>query len=250
LSDSSPANLLSVQIKDHVGALALDVTFALTQPWTVLFGPSGSGKTTILRTIAGFVRPSSGRITRGDSILLDSEAKVLIPAHRRPVRSAGQVARLFPHMTVQQNLSYGVGSSSRASDTKHLIDEVLTLFQLGALAARMPRNLSGGERQRVSVARAVASAVTAGSTPAAILLLDEPFAGLDNQMRDELLVALREWLAPRKTPVLAVTHDVGEAFQLGAEVLRIADGRIVAQGPAATVLAADRTRLLQQLELP
>lgn len=146
-------------------------------------------------------------------------------------------------MTIRENVSYGVGKDSKADGHK-LVDEVLGLFCLGAFAERMPHDLSGGERQKVLVARAAASAVTEGKK---LLLLDEPFNGLDLRVRDELLEQLRQWLGRWKTPVLSVTHDVGEAFQLGAEVIKLADGRVVQQGPVATVLAEERTRLIEQL---
>ena len=239
--------LLTLKMQYHVGAVALDVSFALTQPWTVLFGPSGSGKTTVLRTIAGFARPDAGRIVRGSDVLVDREAGVFVPAHERPVRSAGQTARLFPHMSVRTNVLFGSGWSSKPDEEVELADRVLELFRLGGFAERMPRDLSGGERQRVSVARAVISAVTYRGPGTALLLLDEPFSGLDAAVRDELLTELREWLVRWKTPVLSVTHDVGEAFQLGAEVIRIADGRTVQQGPVGEVLNEERRRLMEQL---
>jgi molybdate transport system ATP-binding protein len=247
LSDNLPDNLLTARIRHSVGVLSLNVDFVLTQPWTVLFGPSGSGKTTVLRAIAGFIRPDDGMIARGAEVLVDSNARIFLPAYKRPVRSTGQIARLFPHKTVLENVVYGTGWNSKPNDVREVIDEILSLFDLRALAERLPRYLSGGERQRVSVARAVASSVTADCTQKALLLLDEPFSGLDNVMRDDLLMELREWLRRWQTPVLSVTHDVGEAFQLGAEVIKIADGRVVQQGPAAEVLAAERARLLEQL---
>jgi len=224
----------------------MNVAFDLTQPWTVLFGPSGSGKTTVLRTIGGFVRPDAGKIVVGHDrmTLLDTEARVFVPPHERPVRTAGQAARLFPHMTIRRNVDYGIGGSSRPDEERRLSSEVIELFCLGAFAERMPHDLSGGERQKVLVARAAASAVAWGKS---LLLLDEPFNGLDLRVRDELLEELREWLGRWKTPVLSVTHDVGEAFLLGAEVVKIADGRVVQQGPVATVLAEERARLLEQL---
>jgi molybdate transport system ATP-binding protein len=206
----------------------------------VLFGPSGSGKTTVLRAIAGFLRPDAGWIVRSENVLVNCEGGIWVRAHARPVRTAGQVARLFPQMTVMGNVLYGVGAKSDG-----VVDEVMGLFRLRELAGRMPRALSGGESQRVSVARAVASAVTLGGP--ALLLLDEPFGGLDLKLRDELLVELREWLARRKVPVLSVTHDVGEAFLLGAEVIKIAEGRVVEHGPVEVVLAEERRRLVERL---
>jgi molybdate transport system ATP-binding protein len=243
-----------VNIRHRVGTLSLDVRFALTEPWTVLFGPSGSGKTTVLRAIAGFVLPDAGRIERGNdplaasvSVLVDRNARVFVPPHRRPVRSASQTARLFPHMTVRSNLLYGSGWPPGPRDAMDIAEQVMSLFRINDLADRMPGALSGGERQRASVARAVVSATTFPGPGTALLLLDEPFSGLDATLRDELLRDLRDWLARSKTPVLSVTHDVGEAFQLGAEVIQIADGRVTRQGPVAEVLAEERLRLIAQL---
>jgi molybdate transport system ATP-binding protein len=249
LSDnlSASAPHLRVRILHCVGALELKVAFDLTQPWTVLFGPSGSGKTTVLRTIAGFVRPDEGRIVAGANqmTLVDTDARVFVPPHERPVRTAGQSGRLFPHMTIRRNVSYGVGDDLKVGGEGKLVDEVLELFCLSAFAERMPHDLSGGERQKVLVARAAASAVIKGKN---LLLLDEPFIGLDLRVRDELLDELHQWLSRWKTPVLSVTHDVGEAFQLGAEVIKIADGRVVEQGPVSAVLDEERRRLMEQLK--
>src|ERR1700679_878338 len=111
-------------MKHRVGTVLLDVSFALTEPWTVLFGPSGSGKTTVLATIAGFVRPDEGLIARGPEVLVDCKAGVFLPAHNRPVRSAGQTARFFPNKTVRENILYGIGRNSKPEDTRELVDEV------------------------------------------------------------------------------------------------------------------------------
>jgi molybdate transport system ATP-binding protein len=245
----SPDSLLTIEMQHRLGAASVEVQFSLTEPWTVLFGPSGSGKTTVLRTIAGFVRPDSGRITQGDHVLFDSATGISLPAHQRPVRSAAQAARLFPHRTVRWNTMYGSGWSSKPADTMEIVEETLRLFRLTALADRMPRELSGGERQRGSVARAVVSAVTYDGAAKPLLLLDEPFSGLDNAMRDELLPELHSWLLRWKVPVLSVTHDVGEAFQLGAEVIKLAAGRVVRQGPVGEVLGEERLRLMEQLRV-
>jgi molybdate transport system ATP-binding protein len=248
LSDSLPEHLLSVRMKHRVGTVSLDVSFALTQPWTVLFGPSGSGKTTVLRAIAGFVRPDAGSIGRGNSVWVDHASGIFLPAHLRPVRSAGQAARLFPNMTVRSNAVYGLGWSTKPDDAKEVVEETVGLFRLQDLLDRKPHELSGGEKQRVSVARTVISAVTYEGPDSPLLLLDEPFSGLDYAMRDELVGGLREYLMRRKIPVLSVTHDVGEAFQLDAEVIRIADGRVVQQGPVSDALKDERRRLMSQLK--
>jgi molybdate transport system ATP-binding protein len=147
---------------------------------------------------------------------------------------------------VRQNLTYGMGPGSKNSEVSW-VEEVISLFRLEKLTDRMPEELSGGERQRASVARAVVAVTTYSGPVQPLLLLDEPFTGLDARLRDELLEGLREWLARWKVPVLSVTHALGEAFQLGAEVIKLSDGRVVQQGPVAIVLAEERQRLLEQL---
>jgi molybdate transport system ATP-binding protein len=150
-------------------------------------------------------------------------------------------------MTVRTNLIYGNGWTSKAAAAMGIAEEVMSSFGLKALADRMPERLSGGEQRRALVARALIAAITFESPAKPLLLLDEPFSGLDITARDELLVELHAWLTRWKIPVLSVTHDLGEAFQLKAEVIRIADGRVVEQGPVAEVLAMQRERLLEQL---
>jgi molybdate transport system ATP-binding protein len=243
----SPDRFFTAEMELRAGALSIHAQFALSEPWTVLFGPSGSGKTTVLRTIAGFVRPDSGRIVLGEKILVDCTSSVFVPPYERPVRTAGQMARLFPHRTVRWNTMYGSGWRSKPADVAEISEETMKLFRLTALPDRMPRDLSGGERQRGAVARAVVSAVTYDGPGKPLLLLDEPFSGLDNAMRDELVVELQGWLRRWNIPVLSVTHSVGEAFQLGAEVIKIAEGRVVQQGPVGEVLAEERNRLMEQL---
>ncbi|MBS1799469.1 MAG: ATP-binding cassette domain-containing protein [Acidobacteria bacterium] len=239
LSDS----LLTVTFRHRVGAVALDVNFRLTRPWTVLFGPSGSGKTTVLRAIAGFVRPDAGRIETPRGVFFDSLENIFLPTHKRPVRSAGQVAKLFPHKSVAKNIGFGI--REKPEEVRQIVSELMTAFRLDALGERMPQDLSGGERQRVTVAQALASAVSFHDAP--LLLLDEPLAGLDIATRDEVMARLREWTTKYQVPVLSVTHDLGEAFQLDAEVIKIANGAVVEQGHVGEVLTAERQQLLKQL---
>ena len=237
---------LRVRIQHQQGALALDLDFAVDQPWTILFGPSGSGKTTILRMVAGFMQPDSGCIAAGleQSVVFDSDRGISVPPHLRPVRTAAQSARLFPHMSVRRNIAYGGGWLSKPVDEEQLVDELIKLFHLDGLEDKMPAALSGGESQRASVARAILSAVTRDRN---LVLLDEPFTGLDGTIRDDLIATLPSWLRRWKTPVLSVTHDIAEAFQLGAEVIKIADGKVARQGPVDVVLAEERARLIAQL---
>jgi molybdate transport system ATP-binding protein len=247
LSASAPH--LSVRIQHRLGALELNVAFTLTHPWTVLFGPSGSGKSTMLRAIAGFVRPDAGRIVScfygRDVVMTDTAKKIFVKPHRRSVRVAGQGAALFPHLTVRENIAFGARSQTDGTAAAEIVEEATTRFQLRDLVKKFPTMLSGGERQRVAIARAATAAVSLGE--GSILLLDEPFTGQDVRLRDELIEELRGWLALRERPVLSVTHDVGETFQLGTEVIKVAEGRVVQQGPVAEVLAEERERLLTQL---
>jgi molybdate transport system ATP-binding protein len=247
LSEIAPH--LSVRIQHRLGALELDVAFTLTQPWTVLFGPSGSGKTTVLRAIAGFVRPDAGRIVSRfygrEFVMIDTAKKLFVEPHKRSVRVAGQGAALFPHLTVRENIAFGARSQMDVTAAAEIVQEAIRRFQLPGMAEKFPSMLSGGERQRVAIARAATAAVSLSE--GSLLLLDEPFTGQDVQLRDELIEELRGWLAHMERPVLSVTHDVGETFQLGTEVIKIADGRVVRQGPVAEVLALERDRLLEQL---
>ncbi len=242
-------NLLTVKLRHQLGALLLDVKFALTQPWTVLFGPSGSGKTTVLRAIAGFVRPGEGLIVFGpsDRVLVNTQQRVFLPPHLRPLRSSTQSARLFPTLTVQENVAYGMNRQSHREDERQVLQEIMSLMRLTPLAQRKPRELSGGEAQRTSLARAVAAAIAYAGAEKPLLLLDEPFTGLDSVLRDELAIALRDCLARWGIPVLSVSHDVGECYLLGAQIVRMAEGKIVAQGPPERVLAGEREQMLARL---
>ena len=249
LSDSLPEQLLTVKMEHRVGAISLNVSFALMGPWTVLFGPSGSGKTTVLRTIAGFVRPDAARIVYGplERRLVSTAEGVFVPAYLRPVRSAAQSARLFSDMSVRDNVLFGMAWHSHPEDELQVLDEVLELMRLTTLAERGTEQLSGGERQRVSVARALAAAAAFDGTDKPLLLLDEPFSGLDELLRDSLALEMRSWLARRKIPVLSVSHDVGECYLLRADVVRMAEGRVIEQGPVGVVLAEERRRLMERL---
>lgn len=249
---SEPASPhLSVQVHQRVGSLILDVDFHLTQPWTILFGPSGSGKTTILRAICGLSVPDRAKIVllrHGQpQIVTDTAINLAFPPHARNMPLVAQRSPLFPHRTVRENVAYGAGRTSAAGRVSATVDSTIQQLGLTQLVSRMPASLSGGERQRVAIARAVAAACS--MTPPGLLLLDEPFTGLDLPLRDELIAALTGLCRAQGIDVLSVTHDISEAFQLEAEVIKLADGRITAQGPAAEVLAAERARLLAQLNV-
>ena len=152
---------------------------------------------------------------------------------------APQSPDLFPHWSVADNLTMQRKLFGRSNADA---EEVLPLFHLDHLRNKLPIALSGGEAQRVNLARAAMWTVEGG-----LLLLDEPFTGMDTSLRDEIIRNMQVWMAKRNVCVLSVTHDVAEAFQLNAEVIKIADGKVIAQGPVDLVLAEERLRLLQQL---
>jgi molybdate transport system ATP-binding protein len=248
---------LAVRLRHRAGALDIDVDFKLYERWTVLFGPSGSGKTTILKAIAGLLRPDEAQIactvmtgskSERTFVFVDTETGCFLPAHKRVVRLAPQQAALFPHLSILENTMYGFREMVRDEQEKKARDnylkKLLSDFQIAHLVDEYPAALSGGEAQRVNLARAAAAS---GSR---LLMLDEPFSGLDVKLRDELITSLRERQERRRMPVLSVTHDVAEVFQLGAEVIKIADGKVVEQGPVEVVLAEERRRLLAQLGNP
>ena len=246
---------LDVDVRHRIGTLQVDVKFSLSQPWTILFGPSGSGKTTVLRAIAGLIRPDSARIAttfvdppghESKRTLIDTGSGEVTECHKRNVPLAAQSPALFPHMTVRQQISYGMISMRNGSGSPGFEEpgtrtkDVLALFRITDLAEKYPAALSGGEAQRVSMARAAASA-------SRLLLLDEPFSGLDMALRSEIMKDLPAWTEGRNLCVLSVTHDVAEAFELNAEVIKLAGGQVVEQGPVDVVLGEERARLLEQL---
>ena len=194
----------------------------------VLFGPSGSGKTTALRGMAGLIRPVAGRVEIDGQLAYDSEATVWVPTHRRQVGYLTQQYHLFPHLTLVQNIIYGV-RSRRNSAYAGGHDELLDSFQLRGLEDRYPWELSGGQQQRVALARALA-------TQPRLLLLDEPFAALDIGLRRTLRQELRATLARNPIPVVLVTHDREEALALGDNVQVIDGGRSIAKGAPLEVL--------------
>jgi iron(III) transport system ATP-binding protein len=191
---------------------------ALTVPaggFAAVLGPSGSGKTTLLRLIAGFDQPDRGRIALGGETLDDGHEHV--PAHRRRIGYVPQEGLLFPHLSVAENVGFGLPRRTRGGAR---VAELLELIGLGGLGHRRPHELSGGQQQRVAVARALAPEPR-------LILLDEPFAALDASLRDSLRAEVKQLLASLGTTVVLVTHDQEEALSLADVVAILYDGRIV-----------------------
>ena len=232
-----------LQLRTTIGALALSIDLDLTTMWTVIFGPSGSGKSTILRAIAGLLPNTHACLIRQDRERNQQDLTHTPPRDRR-IAYAPQQPSLFPHLTVAENIAFAQKASRPApplQESEETIAAAIKLFRLEDIIHRYPRNLSGGERQRVNLARAFAV-----PNPQ-LMLLDEPFTGIDRPLRDAILSELRESLRMRAIPVVSVTHDVEETFRLQPEVVILRDGRIHAQGYVSKVLADERLSLLNTL---
>ncbi|MDF2501636.1 MAG: potA 1 [Anaerosporomusa subterranea] len=212
--------MLNVDIKKRLADFTLDVRFSVENNILVLFGPSGAGKTTILRSIAGLIKPDQGTISYCDQLFFCSVTKTfLAPQHRR-VGYMFQEYALFPHMNVEKNIWYGVKGSKEKAD--ELYGKLMDLLKIETLASRFIDKLSGGERQRVALARALMAQPN-------ILLLDEPLSALDKDTRCELQAELRTMQSIWKIPFILVTHDPEEAKALGDQFLFIEKGRQVTQ---------------------
>ena len=229
--------ILSVAIRHSFEGLgfegfALDVTFEAPPGLTVLFGRSGSGKTTIVNAVAGLLAPKAGRIAAGDRVLLDTERGVFLPPHRRRLGTVFQEGRLFPHLTVRQNLLYGrwFAPKATAEDGETVgFDQVVELLGIGALLDRRPGRLSGGEKQRVAIGRALLARPR-------LILADEPMASLDEARKAEILPYFERLRDEVSVPILYVSHSAAEVARLATTVVALQDGRVAAQGPAVEVL--------------
>lgn len=204
----------------------LDVAFAAPPGVTVLFGPSGSGKSTVLGVIAGLIRPDEGLVRVGDETWFDGARGVDVPVHRRRLAYVFQSLALFPHMTAEGNVAYGIDRAVGRAERHRRARETLERMRVGHLAGRRPKTFSGGEAQRVALARAFAVAPR-------VVLLDEPFSALDHDLRVELAADVRRTVAELGVPALLVTHSRGEAADLGDRLVRLAAGRIAGTGAIA-----------------
>jgi ABC-type molybdate transport system ATPase subunit len=233
------ATLLEAAVSHRYGHFSLDVAFRLdanpAAHWTILFGPSAAGKSTLLRSLAGLITPQQARIALDGKTLLDTDRHIFIPPGRRNIGFVPQRAALFPHRTVAENIAFGLRHLPSAQ-RNYRIDEMLTLVDAQSLRERKPARLSGGETQRIAIARALAPRPR-------LLLLDEPLAALDSAAKPQIIACLRR----SGIPILYVSHDLSEIWQIPAQTLLLESGRITAQGPLQQVLAPHREKLLAQL---
>jgi molybdate transport system ATP-binding protein len=219
---------LSVSLRHRFHGFTLDVAFEAPPGVTVLFGPSGSGKTTIVNALAGLLTPDHGQIEADGTVLLDTKGRVMVPPHRRRIGYVFQEGRLFPHLTVRQNLTYGRFFAPRRERTGR-IEPVVDLLGIGHLLDRRPGALSGGEKSRVAIGRALLASPR-------LLLADEPLASLDEARRAEILPYFERLRDELAIPILYVSHSSAEVARLATTIVALKDGRVASIGPAADVL--------------
>jgi molybdate transport system ATP-binding protein len=223
---------LSIHLRHAFPGFTLEADITAGPGVTALFGRSGAGKTTIINAVAGLLTPLSGRITLGPVTLLDTARGINLPPHRRRIGYVFQDARLFPHLTVRQNLLYGARFARRTDGPD--LARISDLLGIKALLDRRPGALSGGERQRVALGRAILAAP-------ALLLMDEPLAALDEARKADILPYLERLRDDLHLPILYVSHALPEIARLADTLVLIEDGRVTAAGPTATLLADPAT---------
>lgn len=221
--------MLSVSLKHKRPGFALDVAFEAPPGITVLFGRSGSGKTTVVNAVAGLLRPAHGRIALNDRVLCDTDQGVWLPPNRRRIGYVFQEGRLFPHLTVRQNLLFGRWFAPKASPRADL-DQIVEMLGISHLLKRRPGGLSGGEKQRIAIGRALLSAPE-------MILADEPLAALDDARKSEILPYFERLRDEVGIPILYVSHSASEVARLATTVVVLQDGKTTRQGPAVEILS-------------
>ena len=220
--------MLSVAVTHRLGEFRLAAAFESGGGLTALFGRSGSGKTSLVNAIAGLIRPERGRIAVDGEVLTDTATGVFVPARRRHVGYVFQEGRLFPHLTVRQNLLYGrwfAARRGRASEVEHVID----LLGIGELLGRRPANLSGGEKQRVAIGRALLAQPR-------LLVMDEPLASLDEERKTEILPYIERLRDEFAIPIIYVSHAIAEVTRLATTIVVMSEGRVAAIGSTAEIM--------------
>jgi len=214
--------MLRVDVSKKLGEFSLEASFTSEGRVTGLFGASGAGKSSLVGMIAGLLRPDRGVIALDDEILDDTNKGVHVPPHRRRIGYVFQDARLFPHLSIRQNLDYG-RRMNRLPDDPAQSKRVTELLDIGHLFDRRPGKLSGGERQRVALGRALLSKPR-------LLLLDEPLGSLDAGRKVEILPYLVRLRDEANVPMVYVSHDAAEMRQLATQIVMLRDGRVTALG--------------------
>jgi len=225
--------MIEIRVEKDLGNFSLNLSLSLQKGMTVLFGPSGSGKTLTLHAIAGLVEPDSGMVRVNGVVYFNKKEGVNLPIHRRRVGYVFQDPSLFPHMTVFENIAYGI-SGLPSGERKRRVNHMIERMRLGGLEKNFPHQISGGQKQRTALARALAASPV-------LLLLDEPFASLDNPVREKLRLDLLRIGKEDRTPLIFVTHDVEEAFILADEVVVLNNGRVEQTGTKEDIFYRPQT---------
>ena len=239
MSAAAPESDCEVQLRlRRTAGFALDVSLRFPDRGvTALFGVSGSGKTTVLRGIAGLEADCRGLVRIGADVWQDDERGLFTPTWRRPLGYVFQEASLFAHLDVQGNLQYGLRRAGHAAQGRATLEQAIELLGIGSLLQRRPQQLSGGERQRVAIVRALA-------TRPRLLLLDEPLAALDAARRQEILPWLERLRDELDLPMVYVSHSSEEVARLADTLVVLREGRVLAQGPTAALMAGDEAGAL------
>jgi molybdate transport system ATP-binding protein len=220
---------LVVEAKHRFDGFLLEAGFTSERGITALFGRSGSGKTSMIRMIAGLTKPDEGRIALDGEVLTDTARRIFVAKHRRRFGYVFQEARLFPHLSVRQNLTYGRWFAPKGGRSENL-ERIVDLLDIEKLLGRGPQNLSGGEKQRVAIGRALLSSPR-------LLLMDEPLAALDEARKAEVMPFLERLRDEMDIPIVYVSHSVAEVARLADQVVVMQDGRVKAVGSATDVLS-------------
>jgi molybdate transport system ATP-binding protein len=215
-------SVLVVDVQKQMGSFNLTARLQAASGVTALFGPSGAGKTSLVSTIAGLITPDRGYIALDGTVLFDSSAGINMPSYRRIIGYVFQEGRLFPHLSVRQNLDYGRWMTGRLHDADEF-ERIVTLLDIKELLDRRPRTLSGGERQRIAVGRALLMRPR-------LLLLDEPLASLDGARKHEIIPYLVRLRDEARAPMVYVSHNADELRQIANHVVRLDAGRVVVAG--------------------
>ena len=219
---------LAIDIRHRLGSFLLDARFETGSGLVALFGRSGSGKSSIVNVIAGLIRPDEGSVAINGVPLVDTARGLFVPPHRRRIGYVFQEGRLFPHLTVRQNLLYGHWFTPPAQRRDGL-ERALDLLGIEALLERRPGRLSGGEKQRVAIGRALLA------NPR-LLLMDEPLAALDEARKAEILPYIERLQEQSRVPIVYVSHSMAEVVRLAANVVLLSDGKVAAAGPIGEVM--------------
>lgn len=220
---------LEVDVRHRLGDFRIDAQFKVERGLVALFGRSGSGKTSVINVIAGLIRPRHARVVLDGLELVDTQRRIHVPAHRRRIGYVFQEGRLFPHLTVRQNLLYGRWFSGLRTDHRRDLERVAELLGLAPMLSRMPQNLSGGEKQRVAIGRALLA-------DPKLLLMDEPLSALDEARKAEIMPYIERLRDTAAMPIVYVSHSVAEVARLATDVVLLSDGEVAAAGPAADVM--------------